>query len=422
MRISRIQLALFIILTSVLLTPSTIHAQAFLLGFDWDASGNTVPTGAMLSSTYSALGLKFSHTGPTVGSCTKVRASDFLPFGFGSPPNAITLCPSSTWSDISENVHGLIRMVSNSPLSSVCIGVKPNGSAGAGVMRAYDGGGTLIEEATSNPGVTETLCTSGRRIRSVEFSGHGNKYAVFDNLGIAGPGLGPTYHFVPGAANIPGENDASWKTDLEVHNPSNFDVEITIAVLPRHQANPTPWAERTFTIPANSSRRFENVLATTFRFTGAATLRVAALGTVNVTARTYNHTPEGRYGQFIPGKTIAEAISPGRQGRMIQLSQSDTNDTGQRTNIGLVNAENFSIKVWMALYDGEGNLFGEFSTHLKSLMSVQYDKVFRIYTSNEVEDGYAIVWSNTPEAVFFAFATPVDNPSGDGFYFPAIVE
>ncbi|MCP4896429.1 MAG: hypothetical protein GY906_05585 [bacterium] len=421
MNTSRVRFAWVIMSLIIALAPSLANAQAMLIDFDTDPSGNPIAGGTKLMSLYSTLGLTFLAKN-AAGSCGSVYANSNLPSGFGTEPNSISLCPDPVASDISEIDFGMIRVLTASPLSSMCIDVRPDRGDDSAVMRAFDGGGHLIDEQTSTDGVNETLCVNGRRIRSAEFSGNGLAYARFDNLSIAGPGLGPTYHFVPGAANIPGDNDASWKTDLEVHNPSSFDVEITIALLPRDQTNSTPLSEETFTIPANSSRRFENVLATTFRFTGAATLRVAALGTVNVSARTYNDTPEGNYGQFIPGKTIAEAISPGRRGRMIQLSQSDTNDTGQRTNIGLVNAGDFSIKVWMALYDGEGNLFGQFSTHLNSLMSVQYDKAFRIYTSNEVEDGYAIVWSNTSEAVFFAFATPIDNPSGDGFYFPAIKE
>lgn len=414
------RIALFICVSALVLTPSIASAQATLINFDWDSSGNAITSGSKLTFEYSTLGLTFFHTGPTAGSCDTVRASDVRPAGFGSSPNVITLCPSSTWSDISENTFGLIRMTSRFELSSVCIDVRPNGGTGKGVMRAYDGGGALIQESVSTAGVTETLCTSGRRIRAVEFSGHGDKFAFFDNLGIAGPGLGPVYHFVPGAADISGANDTAWHTTLEIHNPGPFDTQVTIALLPRDQANPT-FDELNVIIPANSSRRFLNMLAW-FRFHGAATLRVAAFGTVHVTARTYNQTPQGTYGQFVLGKTIDEAIGPGRQGRMIQLSQSDDDTTGQRTNIGLVNAEDFTIVVMMALYDGDGTLLGQFPTTLQPLMSVQYDKVFRIFTSAEVEDGYAVVWSDTPEAVFFAFATPIDNRTGDGFYFPAIVE
>lgn len=405
----------------VLAVPSLCSGQAFMINFDSDPNGNVIDPGSKIGLTYAGNGLVFTKVGPTSGSCNSVFATAEARHGFGSPPNSITLCPAGQASDINEHVFGFIRVISEYDVTSFCIDVGAVSGSSYAVMRGYDAGGNLVDEQTSSPGANEELCVNGRRLRSAQFSGAGSTYTWFDNLKVTGYGLGPIYYYLPGAANVNGFGGARWRTDLEVYNPNSWSVTVTVANMPRNQANTNP-SFFTFNLAAGESRRFTNVLGNMFTFTGASTLRVSAnFGSLITTQRSYNDAATGTYGQFIPGKTIADAIGPGDTARLVQLAQSTSDDTGDRTNLGIANLSDFTIDTYAELYRSNGTLITTINDTLLAYESVQYDKVFLPYISSDLDDAFAIVYSDTPEAVFLAFATPVDNRTGDGFYFPAFV-
>jgi hypothetical protein len=404
-----------------ILAPSLCSGQAFIINFDNDPNGNAIATGSKLGLTYAGMGLTFTHVGTTSGNCNSVFATSEGRMGFGSAPNVITLCPAGIAADINENVFGLIRVISEYDLTSFCIEVGAVTGSSHAVMRGYDAGGNLVDEQTSTPGVNETLCVSGRRLRSAEFSGASSTYTWFDNLAVTGMGLGPIFYYLPGAANVNGFKGSRWRTDLEVYNPNSWDVVVRVENLVRDQANPSP-AFFTFNLAAGESRRFTKVVGNMFSHTGASTLRVSAnFGSLITTSRTYNDAAIGTYGQFTPGKTIADAVGPGNTGRLIQLAQSMSETTGDRTNIGIANLGDFNIDTHVELYRSNGTLMTTISDTLLPYESTHYDKVFLPHISSDLTDAYAIVYSDTPEAVFLAFATPVDNRTGDPFYFPAMV-
>lgn len=419
MRFSKQVLALAVLGLVLVTAPSLCNAQAILIDFDTDPSGNNIPAGFALDSVYSSYGLTFSHAGVQGGPCNGAYANSDHPGDFGSTPNTISSCPEPATSDFSEDNFGYLRMDTKDPAGSVCIDVRPNASSGSAVIKAYDGGGALIDSQSSPAGVNTTLCVTGRRIRTVDFSGSGTSLVRFDNLAITWQGLTPTSYYLPAAANIDGFGGAKWRTDLEIYNPNSWDIFGSIDNLPRNQANPSPHSVMLY-IPAGQSGLWTNVLGSIFNFTGASTLRVTCdYGLLITTARSYNDADDGTYGQFIPGKTQSEATGPGQSARLIQLSQSMSDNTGNRTNIGVANVGNFTITVNIDLYDSFGVKIATITDTLLAFESVQFDKAFLPFISSDLDDGYAIVSSSTPEAVFLAFATPVDNRTGDGFYFPA---
>lgn len=409
-------------LALVLLAPALCGAQAFLINFDTDMDGNVIPASDSVRTAYAGMGLIFSHTGQSKDGCNGAFANDNLPRDFGSQPNAISVCPSIYSGELSKNSTGLMRMSSEYDLASVCIQVFIVDPSDRGFIRAYDAGGMLIDEQFSTRGARgESLCVGGRRIRRVEFAGVGDDYALFDNLVVAGEGLGPIHYYLPAAANVNGYAGARWRTDLEVYNPNKRQVEVTVSNLPRNQGNSNP-TTFSFDLPKGQSRRFINVLGNMFNYTGASTLRVAAdFGPLITTSRSYNDADTGTYGQFIPGKTIQDAVGPGDSGRLIQLTQSQSDQTGYRTNIGIANLSDFTIETSVKIYSSDGRVIGVIHDTLLAYESVQYDRAMLPHIDQDIDDAYAIVWSSTPEAVFLPFATPVDNRTGDGFYFPAIV-
>jgi len=225
---------------------------------------------------------------------------------------------------------------------------------------------------------------------------------------------------VPAAAHVKGAEGTNWKTDLEVHNPGSSAVTFTVEALIRGQANPSP-PSATFTVEPGHSRRFADVLDAVFHLSGAAALRITpGSGALMATSRTYNDTGSGTYGQLIPARPVAEAAATASGARLLQLAQSSSNTKGYRTNLGLTNATGSTISVNVRLFDGEGHELDLVTQELEPHEFVQIDKIFRQAVSGTVENGYATVASPTPGAAFFAYASVVDNRSGDPVNVPAL--
>lgn len=137
-----------------------------------------------------------------------------------------------------------------------------------------------------------------------------------------------------------------------------------------------------------------------------------------VGSRTYNNSPDGTFGQFVPGVPESEAVDGGSV-RLVQLSRSASLTSGFRTNIGFTNMDATKIRVTVELYDGSGTLLGTTEANVKPYGQNQITDIFGKVTNGDVANGYAIVSSNDPGARFMTYASVVDNRSGDPIYIPA---
>ncbi|HOC42714.1 MAG TPA: hypothetical protein PKJ99_06805 [Thermoanaerobaculales bacterium] len=226
--------------------------------------------------------------------------------------------------------------------------------------------------------------------------------------------------FLPAAAHVGGSGDTNWRTDLEVYNVGTVMAGYDITLLERDQANTNPQVIN-FHLHSGQSVRYNDALMSLFGFTGAAALMITAdSGELVVSSRTYNQTSAGTYGQYIGGALESRAIEHGREARIIQLSQSSSNATGYRTNVGFLNCTMSSIVVQADLYRSDGSLIGSRSYTLEAFAFTQRDRIFAQVTQDDVVDGYVVVRTVTPGGRFFAYASVVDNRTGDPIYIPAI--
>lgn len=228
------------------------------------------------------------------------------------------------------------------------------------------------------------------------------------------------YLFVPTAAHLPGYQGTLWRTDLVVQNFGSESSRFDIAILPRTGANPDP-EKVTITLEPQECTRYDDVLKTLFDYEGAAALQLRILdGTIIANSRTYNQTAVGTYGQYVPAFKRSEALTTLQYGRLIQLAHQPSSDSGFRTNLGLLNASPAAISVDVFLYDRLGSLLGSKSYTLGVFEYRQIDKVFEQVTPAAVDNGYIDVRTPTGGARFFAFASVIDNVTGDPTYVPAI--
>jgi len=227
--------------------------------------------------------------------------------------------------------------------------------------------------------------------------------------------------FVLAAAHAPGINQTVWRSDLELHNPSVGTAVVELALLERQKDNSNP-ATRQVEVPSGSSVRLADVLGTEFTHQGTAALRLSPKsGSVLVTSRTYNQGAEGTYGQYVPAVELSQAVQASKSARLIQLSHDPTLASGFRTNIGLLNPAPIDIQVELTFYEASGASLGATTVDLLPFEFRQLDKAFEMVTTNVVDDGFVRLRGITPEAVFFTYASVVDNLTGDPTLIPALV-
>ncbi len=221
--------------------------------------------------------------------------------------------------------------------------------------------------------------------------------------------------YIPAAAHVGGMAGTDWRTDLEVFSCGDIQARYRLEQLPAADAE-TPM----FNLDQAVAVRYDDVLSSVLGSGGSAALLVRVLaGEVMVTSRTYNQPGSGTYGQFIPGQPPETAISEGVEARLIQLSSSADEGSGFRTNIGFANAAAETVEISVRLYSADGSRLGTRSYSVPGSDYLQVGAVFRKVNAGDVPDGYAVISSQTPGAHYFAYASVIDQRTGDPVYQPA---
>ncbi len=140
-------------------------------------------------------------------------------------------------------------------------------------------------------------------------------------------------YVVPGVAYI-NTGFAFWVTDLRIFNGGSTSTPATLTFYP--QGSPGAAVTRDITLEAGEIEVLDNVIGGLFAQPngagGAIAITTPSTTTLTATARTYNQTSNGTYGQFIPGVTPAESIGLGD--RALQIPQMEQSSRF-RANIGL---------------------------------------------------------------------------------------
>jgi hypothetical protein len=236
--------------------------------------------------------------------------------------------------------------------------------------------------------------------------------------------------FIPAAAHVSGVLGTDWRSDVQVHNLSDETASVTIKLLIHRNANSSA-PRTTLSIGPGESIRLVDILASEFGREGSAALLISVeSGRVVATSRTFNllaagnplGLPDGStFGQAIPALPVGRAIQNGEEGRLIQLSHSTATDGGFRTNLGVVNATGADIDVAVDLYDSYGTHMGSVPVSLGPYGYRQLNQVFGMVTIGDVDFGYAVVSTASPGGAFFAYASVVDNLTGDPIAIPALI-
>ena len=228
--------------------------------------------------------------------------------------------------------------------------------------------------------------------------------------------------YLSAAAHVGGALGTDWRSDVELHNLGDETATVTIWLL-AHGANNSSPRSTQVTIESGRSVRLADVLAGQFGTGGQAALMLSVgSGRILATSRTYNLLAAGNplglpggstFGQSIPALEQGAAIGFGEEGRLIQLSHSTAASGGFRTNLGLVNVTSASLEIEVELHTADGALLGTVPVSLPPFGYQQLNRVFSLVTSGDVDDGYAVVRTTTELGRFLAYASVVDNLTGD---------
>ena len=161
--------------------------------------------------------------------------------------------------------------------------------------------------------------------------------------------------WIPAAAHADGAQNSVWRTDVVLHNFGTSTETVTVALLPQNRDNGSTDLSEQVTVAPGETRTIEDILDSTFGFTGTAALVLeAADDTLIITSRTYNLGPEGSFGQSIPAMPT-EAVTAGATYRLLGLSGTG----GRRTNVGWLTLSEDAVPVMVRLYSSQGELLAE---------------------------------------------------------------
>jgi len=149
-------------------------------------------------------------------------------------------------------------------------------------------------------------------------------------------GSGSAKYVLAGVADL-----NAWHSDVRIFNASNTKTDAALKFVSQTGAVLT----QTITLGPNEVKQLDNLLQSTFGVTndgGALHISTASPSNLIATARTFNQTTSGTYGQFISAVTPNDAAALGT--RPLQLLQIEESDR-YRTNVGLAEVNGQPAKV-----------------------------------------------------------------------------
>jgi hypothetical protein len=118
----------------------------------------------------------------------------------------------------------------------------------------------------------------------------------------------------------------------------------------------------------------------------------------------------------VPAVAVNDGFGFGSEATLILLSRSPDPSTGFRTNIGIVNLIGTRTEIEIDLFAADGTDLGTVTRTLKPYDHRQVNDAFHAAGADDVPDGYAVVRTTTEGGSFIAYASVVDNGSGDAVF------
>lgn len=222
-----------------------------------------------------------------------------------------------------------------------------------------------------------------------------------------------------GAGHVHGALGTLFTSDLSITNasdgPRTVDLTLIAAGLAGPPAPPAP-----LTLAAGQTVVLADVLQNSFGFTTDAVggLRIHPETPARIAASVRTTTPNnnggGSYGFFLNGAKASDALSSGGKAVSIHLEQ----DARFRTNFGFTEIAGAALRVRATFFDANGTPLGTRSYPLAAGSFSQLSAADLLGAAT-AGNGYIEFTVDSGSGAVLAFATVVDDLTGDAIYVPA---
>ncbi len=227
--------------------------------------------------------------------------------------------------------------------------------------------------------------------------------------------------FIPVAVHAGGANGTFWVSDVRVLNPSfSTTGSARLYLIPSGSDGTTDFQQTNLSLPPKSIVNLADVVASRF---GQESLQGNLIFQTDdadllATSRTYNTGgARGTYGQYIDMVRSDAGVAAGEEAAyLIQLA----NNGAFRTNIGFSELSGHEASVEVRLYDGEtGAQIGSTGSYpVPPFSNVQVNRIFDELDAGSSANAFARI-TVSGQGRIAAYASVVDNGTGDAIYIPA---
>jgi hypothetical protein len=218
--------------------------------------------------------------------------------------------------------------------------------------------------------------------------------------------------YIPAAALAAGAEGSFYQTDVDLNNASSQSIQYQFMWLPRGEDCSDPATSEVFSLGADMSVRYTNVLAEVFGLEPNSLGALAILSSspdLLAMSRTYNipsTETAGTFGQSVPAVSASDFIQSGERQRILFASEN----ADLRTNIGCQNGGPTVTPVNVELFNSDG-------TSLETARIVLYpwsnDQLNRVFQDYQPVDGYVDVWTTAGDRLFYCYGSVLDNVTSD---------
>lgn len=220
---------------------------------------------------------------------------------------------------------------------------------------------------------------------------------------------------VPVVASVPGMNSTDWRTDVSIVNLSDTDTSIVLRLLPEIVGGDAVFDPVTLDpvpLAAHGQLTLRNIVESTFGMSdtkGALSIFSTDGAPLTISARIYTIGSDGgSYGQNVEGLLVAHQAWAG----------GISHDDFYRTNFGIFlpfdPPPGQPVRFVVRVFDKNGELQGSANLAF-NVAGVRQHSVGALGVDGLL-DGYIEFESLDPSVVFFAYASRVDEVSGDAVY------
>ena len=166
---------------------------------------------------------------------------------------------------------------------------------------------------------------------------------------VSGTLLGSTAsnYVVPGVGDL-NTGNASWRTDVRIFNAGAAPQTTTLTYYPN--GDPSNSTSKSVAINPGEVKALDSVVQSLFGLSntsGALHVTTPTESPLVITARTFDQTPSGTLGQFIPAVTNNDAV--GRNDRSLQVLQAEES-VHYRTNLGIAEVTGKAVTVEVSVF------------------------------------------------------------------------